>query len=118
KYISRTNTMIKNTIKTALSFALIATALFTTNVQAKTNSTTITFKAMIVYPPCNYSFNNNNAQLNCYISEENKVKTSSFNYTKQSPSSEWKKTEDNRSIYQFNWTNKEKGLAMVSVKYL
>ncbi|RMA09674.1 pilus assembly protein, partial [Providencia stuartii] len=41
-----------------------------------------------------------------------------FNYTKQSPSSEWKKTEDNRSIYQFNWTNKEKGLAMVSVKYL
>ncbi|ELX8379907.1 pilus assembly protein [Providencia vermicola] len=110
--------MMKKVVISSMSLVLLATVLLTENAQAKTNNTTITFKAAIVQPPCSYDFNNNNVQLNCFNSKENKTKKSNIHYSRQSKTSEWKQTTDNRGIYQFKWTNKERNLAMISVQYL
>lgn len=110
-------TIKKITSVLTLTFALAATSFFTTNVQAEGNQTTITFKAMIVSPPCTYDINQNNTTLNCFNNEKNKMESSPINFSKEKKSPEWKKLNGSTSIYQFNWTNKEKGYALLSVQH-
>lgn len=107
---------IKN-ITSVLALTLVATSLFTANVQAKENQTTINFKAAIVASPCTYDINDNKTNLNCFNKETNKMETSKIDFSKEKKSTEWKKLDENRSIYQFKWTNEEKGHALLSVQH-
>ncbi|WP_353244387.1 pilus assembly protein [Providencia sp.] len=104
-------------ITSVLALTLIATSLFTANVQAKGNQTTINFKAAIVASPCTYNINENKTNLNCFNKENNKMEASKIDFSKEKKSTEWKKLDNNNSIYQFKWTNKEKGHALLSVQH-
>lgn len=107
---------IKN-IASVLTLTLVATSLFTANVQAKENQTTINFKAAIVASPCTYDINENKTNLNCINNKTNKMETSKIDFSKEKKSTEWKNLDGNRSIYQFKWTNEEKGYALLSVQH-
>ncbi|HEF8771964.1 MULTISPECIES: pilus assembly protein [Providencia] len=107
----------KKTIS-ALSFILLTTSLFSTNVQANTGHGKITFKATIVFPPCSYNVANNGANLNCFDGGTSTIKTSNIHNIQKSQPTGWQQLENNRGIYQFQWINKAKNLAMLSVEYL
>ncbi|WP_369309151.1 pilus assembly protein [Providencia rettgeri] len=106
--------MKANKISSVLALTLIATSLFSANIQAKEN--TINFKAAIVIPPCSYDVNENGVDLTFYNDNTKKMSSISINVDKEKKSAEWKVLESNRSIYQLNWTDKEKGFAMLSVQ--
>lgn len=76
-------TVKKITSVLTLTFALAATSFFTTNVQAEGNQTTITFKAMIVSPPCTYDINQNNTTLNCFNNEKTKWNLAQLTFPKR-----------------------------------
>lgn len=104
-------------ISTILSLALTTIALFSTTIHAKGNDNIVTFKAAIVIPPCSYDLNKNNINLSCFDNESNKMKSTTIDFSKQNKSTEWKQLDNNRSIYQFKWTNKDKEQALFSVEH-
>ncbi|EMI5492133.1 pilus assembly protein [Providencia stuartii] len=110
--------MNKKKIISALSFVLLTASLFSTNVQANIGHEKITFKAAIVFPPCSYNVANNGANLNCFDGGTSTIKTSNIHNIQQSQPTGWQQLENNRGVYQFQWTNKAKNLAMLSVEYL